>query len=32
MPNEQPKELGWLAEGAAVYIIIFWVISLRRRS
>ena len=29
MTNEQPKELGWLAEGAivaAVYIIIFWVI------
>ena len=29
MTNEQPKELGWLAEGAivaAVYIISFWVI------
>jgi predicted DNA repair protein MutK len=29
MTNEQPKELGWLAEGAivaVVYIIIFWVI------
>lgn len=29
MTNEQPKELGFLAEGAifaAVYIIIFWVI------